>query len=220
MAHIPPLDIDQLDELKPVLAMSEATMGFVPNSVRTMAHMRQLPVAFSILFGTVMGGDTKALLENMLKIVPEQNAPEENLPPALLQLIAFSVSVSAGCRYCQAHTGHNSKSMSDEPDAQGEKLLQVLNYAEADCFSDAERAVVGLALAAGQVPNGAEKSHFDALQPHFSQRQITQIVAVISTFGFLNRWNDTVATALEEVPTSFGESQLQEAGWELGKHQS
>jgi hypothetical protein len=29
-----------------------------------------------------------------------------------------------------------------------------------------------------------------------------------------------VATALEEVPTSFGESQLQEAGWELGKHQS
>ena len=79
MAHIPPLDIDQLDELKPVLAMSEATMGFVPNSVRTMAHMRQLPVAFSILFGTIMGGDTKALLENMLKIVPEQNAPEENL---------------------------------------------------------------------------------------------------------------------------------------------
>jgi alkylhydroperoxidase family enzyme len=110
--------------------------------------------------------------------------------------------------------------MSDEPDAQGEKLLQVLNYAEADCFSEAERAVVGLALAAGQVPNGAEKSHFAALQPHFSQRQITQIVAVISTFGFLNRWNDTVATALEEVPTSFGESHLQEAGWELGKHQS
>ena len=220
MAYIPPLDIDQLDELKPVLAMSEATMGFVPNSVRTMAHMRQLPVAFSILFGTVMGADTKALLENMLKIVPEQNAPEENLPPALLQLIAFSVSVSAGCRYCQAHTGHNSKRMSDEPDAQGEKLLQVLNYAEADCFSEAERAAVGLALAAGQVPNGAGKSHFDALQPHFSQRQITQIVAVISSFGFLNRWNDTVATALEQVPTSFGESQLQEAGWELGKHQS
>lgn len=220
MAHIPPLDFDELEELKPVMAMSEATMGFVPNSMRTMAHMRQLPVAFSILFGTVMGGDTKALLENMLKVVPEQNTPEENLPPALLQLIAFTVSVSAGCIYCQAHTGHNSKRMSDEPDAQGEKLLHVLNYAEADCFSDAERAVVGLALAAGQVPNGAEQSHFDALKAHFSHRQIAQIVAVISTFGFLNRWNDTVATALEDVPIAFGESHLQETGWALGKHQS
>ena len=167
-----------------------------------------------------MGGDTKALLENMLKVVPEQNTPEENLPPALLQLIAFTVSVSAGCIYCQAHTGHNSKRMSDEPDAQGEKLLQVLNYAEADCFSDAERAVVGLALAAGQVPNGAEQSHFDALKAQFSHRQIAQIVAVISTFGFLNRWNDTVATALEDVPIAFGESHLQETGWALGKHQS
>lgn len=220
MAHIPPLDFDELEELKPVMAMSEATMGFVPNSMRTMAYMRQLPVAFSILFGTVMGGDTKALLENMLKVVPEQNTPEENLLPALLQLIAFTVSVSAGCIYCQAHTGHNSKRMSDEPDAQGEKLLQVLNYAEADCFSDAERAVVGLALAAGQVPNGAEQSHFDALKEHFSHRQIAQIVAVISTFGFLNRWNDTVATALEDVPIAFGESHLQETGWALGKHQS
>ena len=220
MAHIPPLDFDELEELKPVMAMSEATMGFVPNSMRTMAHMRQLPVAFSILFGTVMGGDTKALLENMLKVVPEQNTPEENLPPALLQLIAFTVSVSAGCIYCQAHTGHNSKRMSDEPDAQGEKLLHVLNYAEADCFSDAERAVVGLALAAGQVPNGAEQSHFDALKAYFSHRQIAQIVAVISTFGFLNRWNDTVATALEDVPIAFGESHLQETGWALGKHQS
>jgi alkylhydroperoxidase family enzyme len=220
VAHIPPLDFDELEELKPVMAMSEATMGFVPNSMRTMAHMRQLPVAFSILFGTVMGGDTKALLVNMLKAVPEQNTPEENLPPALLQLIAFTVSVSAGCIYCQAHTGHNSKRMSDEPDAQGEKLLQVLNYAEADCFSEAERAVVGLALAAGQVPNGAEQGHFDALKVHFSHRQIAQIVAVISTFGFLNRWNDTVATALEDVPIAFGESHLQETGWALGKHQS
>jgi len=96
----------------------------------------------------------------------------------------------------------------------------VLNYAEADCFSDAERAVVGLALAAGQVPNGAEQSHFDALKAHFSHRQIAQIVAVISTFGFLNRWNDTVATALEDVPIAFGESHLQETGWALGKHQS
>jgi alkylhydroperoxidase family enzyme len=220
MAHIPPLDTTELEELKPILAMSEASMGFVPNSMKTMAHMRQLPVAFSLLFGTVMGADTKQLIENMLQVVPEQNKSEENLPPALLQLIAFSVSVSAGCRYCQAHTGHNSVRISADPDAQNEKLLQILNYADADCFSASERAVIGLALAAGEVPNAAEKRHFDVLNEHFSQRQISQIVAVIATFGFLNRWNDTVATGLEEVPSRFGEDQLRGGGWEAGKHRS
>jgi hypothetical protein len=41
---------------------------------------------------------------------------------------------------------------------------------------------------------------------------------VISAFGFLNRWNDTVATALEELPTTFAERELSPAGWQLGKH--
>ena len=218
MAHLQPLQSPELDELNPVLAMAEATMGFVPNSTKTMAHMRQLPAAFSVLFGTVMGGDTKALLETMLKVVPAQNAPEENLPADLLQLVAYCVSLSAGCRYCQAHTGHNTQRMSATPDAQAIKRSQVLNYESADCFSDAERAVIALALAAGQVPNGATQEHFDGLKIHYTPRQIAQIVAVISAFGFLNRWNDTMATALEELPTDFAQRELSPGGWQLGKH--
>jgi len=219
MAHLPPLSTEELDELKPILAMSEATMGFVPNSVKTMAHMRQLPAAFSVLFGTVMGGDTKMLLENMAKVVPQKNAPEDNLPPDLLQLVAYCVSLSAGCRYCQAHTGHNTQRMSAAPDAQAVKRSQVLQYDTAECFSDAERAAIGVALAAGEVPNGATQAHFDALKEHYTARQITQIVAVISAFGFLNRWNDTMATALEDLPTDFAQRELSADGWQLGKHQ-
>ena len=158
MPHLPPVEMQDLDELKPILAMSEATMGFVPNSVRTMAHMRQLPAAFSVLFGTVMGADV-TLLETMIQVAPEQNAPEENLPADLLQLVAYCVSISAGCRYCQAHTGHNTERMSATPDAQAEKRSQVLNFERAACFSDAERAVVALALAAGEVPNRAAQAH-------------------------------------------------------------
>ena len=218
MAHLPPLDTEALEELKPILAMSEATMGFVPNSVKTMAHLRQLPAAFSVLFGTVMGGDTRQLLENMSKVVPQQNAPEDNLPADLLQLVAYCVSLSAGCRYCQAHTGHNTQRMSPAPDAQAEKRIQVLNYETAECFSAAERAAIGLALAAGQVPNGANQEHFDELKKHYSSRQIVQLVAVISAFGFLNRWNDTMATALEDLPTDFAQRELTPAGWQLGKH--
>ena len=149
MAHIPPLDMDGHPELQPVFATAAAAMGFVPNSTRTMAHMRQLPFVFSALFGTIMGGDAKAIFAGLQEVLPEQNAAEENLPAELLQLIAYCVSLSAGCRYCQAHTGHNTERVSGAPELQAERLAQVLNYETATCFSAAERAAIGLALAAG-----------------------------------------------------------------------
>ena len=218
MAHIEPLDTDQHPELAPIMAVAEAAMGFVPNSTRTMAHMGQLPFVFSALFGTVMGGDAKAILAGLLDVMPEQTDAHENLLPELLQLIAYCVSLSAGCRYCQAHTGHNSERRSGAPEQQGQRLTQVLNYETADCYSDAERAVIGLALAAGQVPNASDAQHFAQLQAHFSQRQQVQIVAMISLFGFLNRWNDTVATTLEPLPTDFAQQHLASNGWQVSKH--
>ena len=218
MAHIPPLDMDSHPELQPVFASAAAAMGFVPNSTRTMAHMRQLPFVFSALFATIMGGDAKAIVAGLQEVIPEQNAAEENLPAELLQLIAYCVSLSAGCRYCQAHTGHNTERVSGVPELQAERLAQVLNYETATCFSAAERAAIGLALAAGQVPNASDSEHFAQLRPHFSERQQVQIVAVISLFGFLNRWNDTLATTLEQAPIDFAEQTLAAGGWRLSKH--
>ena len=218
MAHISPLDMDGHPELQPVFATAAAAMGFVPNSTRTMAHMRQLPFVFSALFGTIMGGDAKAIFAGLQEVLPEQNAAQENLPAELLQLIAYCVSLSAGCRYCQAHTGHNTERVSGAPELQAERLAQVLNYETATCFSAAERAAIGLALAAGQVPNASGSEHFAQLRPHFSERQQVQIVAVISLFGFLNRWNDTLATTLEQAPIDFAKQTLADGGWSLSKH--
>jgi alkylhydroperoxidase family enzyme len=210
--------MDGHPELQPVFATAAAAMGFVPNSTRTMAHMRQLPFVFSALFGTIMGGDAKAIFAGLQEVLPEQNAAEENLPAELLQLIAYCVSLSAGCRYCQAHTGHNTERVSGAPELQAERLAQVLNYETATCFSAAERAAIGLALAAGQVPNASGSEHFAQLRPHFSERQQVQIVAVVSLFGFLNRWNDTLATTLEQAPIDFAKQTLADGGWSLSKH--
>jgi len=41
---------------------------------------------------------------------------------------------------------------------------------------------------------------------------------VIALFGFLNRWNDTMATPLEEEPIEAGEKFLAAHGWDAGKH--
>ena len=59
----------------------------------------------------------------------------------------------------------------------------------------------------------------NGLSKHFSERQVIEVVAVISLFGFLNRWNDTMATTLENFAESFAADQLASQGWDAGKHE-
>jgi hypothetical protein len=41
---------------------------------------------------------------------------------------------------------------------------------------------------------------------------------VIALFGYLNRWNDSMATSLEEGGLESGSQWLDSHGWERGKH--
>ncbi|MEM8766250.1 MAG: carboxymuconolactone decarboxylase family protein [Pseudomonadota bacterium] len=214
MPHVDPIARDAHPELAGIFSVAEGAMGFLPNSMLTMAHMPQLPVAFMMLTSVTFGADLKGLLAAFADAVPEQSAAEENLTPALVQLVAFASSLAAGCRYCQAHTSHNAHRAGEDQ----EKLGRILSYETDPAFSDAERAAIALALAAGAVPNEASREHFEALEQHFSQRQIVQLVGVIAMFGFLNRWNDTMATQLEEIPTAFAGEHLGAIDWQAGKH--
>jgi len=196
MAHIDPIaEEDWPEELKPIMAMTQAGMGFLPNSMPTMAHWPELLATFAPMAGTILRSGV--------------------LPIGLKQMIAAIVSGAAGCRYCQAHTTHGA-AHAGEVDA--EKIAAVWEYASSDLFDAAEKAALDLALAAGQVPNATTKAHFDALKLHYSQREIVEIVAVISLFGYLNRWNDTMATALEEQPTGFASDTFTSEQWDAGKH--
>jgi uncharacterized membrane protein len=60
--------------------------------------------------------------------------------------------------------------------------------------------------------------HFRALREHYDEDQIVEIAAVIALFGWLNRWNDALATTLEQAPLGFGEKHLSQHGWRAGKH--
>lgn len=215
MSHVQPVDRHAVDELEGVFATVEASMGFLPNSMLTMAHMPQLSMAFTMLASVVFGADLRDILKASASQVPERGPAEAGLSPALVQLIAFASSVASGCRYCQAHTSHSAHRLGEQED----KLANVLAYETHPAYSEAERAAVGLALAAGAVPNGVEAAHFEALRAHFDERQIVQIVAVIALFGYLNRWNDTMATLLEDDPRAFAERALDPLRWTPGKHQ-
>jgi len=214
MTLVTPRDPADIPELAPMLDGVKAAMGFIPNSMLTMAHMPQLPIAFSLLANVVFGGDLRAQLALLAPLAPAPDGGTQNLSPDLIQLVAFAVSLSSGCRYCQAHTSHGAHRRGVD-DA---KLAEILDYDQSPRYSSAERAALALAFAAGQVPNESKPEHFAALRAHYTERQSVQLVSVIALFGFLNRWNDTMATTLESEPYAFATATLGSVDWTVGKH--
>ena len=194
MTHITPKQREDVPDLAPMLQMVEASMGFLPTSMMTMAHWPELTQAFGGLGATILNGG--------------------ELDPGLKQMIAFAVSNAAGCRYCQAHTAKSAQKNA----VSAEKIQALFEFEHSDLFSDQEKAALRVAVHAGMVPNAVEAQHMAELSKYFSDKQAVEVVAVISLFGFLNRWNDTMATTLEDRPKSFAADQLAAHGWVAGKH--
>jgi alkylhydroperoxidase family enzyme len=113
-----------------------------------------------------------------------------------------------------AHTAEGSAKLGVEQ----KKLDEVWNYQTSPLYTPAERAALDVAVAAGCVPNAVTDETFAELRKHWDDEQVVEIVGVIALFGFLNRWNDTFATPLEEAPLHFGETHLADQGWDAGKH--
>ena len=195
MTRIQSAPAERLDEVSNELQLMGAAMGFEANSLKIMAHRPPILRGFMALAGSILGPDSK-------------------LDRGLRQMIAYITSAASGCRYCQAHTSHGAEVAGVDI----KKLESLWLFETSDLFDERERAALSLALAAGQVPNATTDEHFTALGRYFSDEEITEIVAVISLFGFLNRWNDTLATQLEEHPLSFAEAHLQSSGWNVGNH--
>ena len=167
----------------------ESFMGYLPNAYLSMAEQPALLSAFSGLAASIF--------------------QSEGIDIQTKQLIALASSLSSGCKYCQAHTSHGAEGAGVE----NEKIVDILNYVESTKYSDKEKAVLDLSFAAGKTPNQSTQKHFDNLKEHFSKKEIIDIVSVISLFGFLNRWNDTMGTSLEDVPDNFVENKLKPLGW-------
>ena len=85
-------------------------------------------------------------------------------------------------------------------------------------FSEAERAAFDFALAAASIPNAVTPEVGKALREHWDEGEIVEILGVISLFGYLNRWNDSMATSLESGAEEIGQMHLAGAGWSKGKH--
>jgi alkylhydroperoxidase family enzyme len=98
------------------------------------------------------------------------------------------------------------------------KLEAVWAYQSSPLYTEAERIALDFSIAAASVPNAVDDAMFEKMRRHWDDDQIVEITAVISLFGFMNRWNDTMATPLEQEPTQVGEKYLASHGWSPAKH--
>jgi len=193
MARVPPLAREQVADLEDTFVQIEQRMGFVPNSMLTMARRPGIARAFGGLAAAVRTG---------------------TVAPDLKEMVALVASTAAGCRYCQAHTASNSHASGSD----AEKIAHVWTYDTSALFSDAERAALRLAHHAALVPNAVTDADFADLRRHFDDDEVVEIVAIVALYGFLNRWNDTMATELEAHPHALADDLLRGTGWEPGKH--
>ncbi len=99
-----------------------------------------------------------------------------------------------------------------------EKLEKVWEFRSSPLFSEAERVALEFAIAAASQPNDVSDGLFARMKQHWNEGQIVEITALVSYFGFLNRWNDTMATPLEDHSVEKAEKHISAHGWSAGKH--
>jgi uncharacterized peroxidase-related enzyme len=195
MPRIAPRPQKTVPEIAELLEASKNRMGFLPNSQLIMAHRPEI-------------------LRGFVQLASAINGPGSTISPQLRNLVSQMASRAAGCGYCMAHTAHTAGRVGI-PDAKEDALWQ---YETSPLFSAAERAALRVAQGAAQAPNAVTDEDFAELKRHYSDAQIVDIVAVIALFGFLNRFNDTMATELESSPIEAGRRFLSQNGWTVGKH--
>ena len=186
MSRIEPRSLESLDSAtQAIIATGDQIMGFTSNDSLIMAHKPAMLKAMLGLVQAVYQAGTVSL--------------------DLKKLIAVMTSSAAGCQYCKTHTSYGAM----KEGIAAEKLAAIWEYASNPLFNDAERAALDVARTAAFSPNETTDENFADLKKYYSAGQIVEIVGVISLFGFLNRWNSTVATELEETPkTAVAESGL------------
>ena len=195
MPLVKPLSPESNSEVKKLAEFFNETLGFCPNSVLTMQIRPDIASSFINL--------NKAVMVN-----------KGSVSSALKRLIAWVSSNATGCRYCQAH----SIRAAERYEAGQEQLDNIWEYRTHPAFNESERAALDFALAASQIPNAVDENLQQRLRDNWNDGEIVEMLGVISLFGYLNRWNDTMGTSIEEGAVESAEKYLAKHGWNKGKH--
>ena len=195
MTRLAPLPQQDNSSLQTAFDSYRRTLGFVPNGVLIMQRRPKMVAALSQLAAAIWD-------------------KESTVDIGFKRLLAHMASRAHGCQYCMAHTAGAALRLGVD----AAKLEQLWDYQTSALFSPAERVAIDFAIAAGSVPNAVDDPLFARMKEFWTDDDIVEITGVIALFGFMNRWNDTMATPLEEEPAEVGEKYLAKRGWTGGKH--
>ena len=192
---VSPLDRNSTQQVKEMATFYDETLGFTPNSLFTMMHRPRIAKAFLEM--------NQAVMEN-----------KGSITSSMKREIAYLSSMTTGCRYCEAHAIRAAERYGSSK----ERLENIWEYKSNAAFSESDRAMFDLAIAASQVPNGVSEEIKARAKKFFSDGEIVEILGVVALFGYLNRWNDSMGTELENPAVKSAEKILGARGWEVGKH--
>lgn len=195
MSRLAALPAETAPDLQESFKRYQELLGYVPNSVLIMQRRPKLVRALAQLASSVW-----------------DPASEVNL--GFKRLVAYMASRTHGCNYSMAHAAEAAHRAGID-DA---RLEAVVDYRASPLFSEAERVALDFAVAAASQPNAVTDELFERLKKHWTDGQIVELAGAVAINGFLNRWNDTMAPALEHEPIEFGEKHLTRHGWRVGKH--
>ena len=195
MPLVKPLSPESNPDVSKLAEFFNETLGFCPNSVLTMQIRPEIARSFINLNMAVMTNHGR-------------------ITSAFKRIIAWVSSNAAGCKYCQAHAIRAAERYG----AEQEQLDNIWEYRTHKSFNEAERAALDFTLAASQIPNAVDDEIQQRLHKYWDDGEIIEILAVVSLFGYLNRWNDSMATSIENGAIKSAEKYLAKSGWNKGKH--
>ena len=177
MSRINPAERSELStEIQALMDQSETMMGFIPNDALIMAKNPELLQSVSQLVNTIYSF--------------------RNISEEIRSLVGLMASQASGCHYCIAHTSNSAL----EKNIPIEKVKKIWEFENSECFSKSEKAALRIALNAAQTPNLISDEDYNQFKKYFDENQQIEILAIISLFGFLNRWNSSLMTEIESLP--------------------
>ena len=195
MTLVKPLSPESNPDVSKLAEFFNETLGFCPNSVLTMQIRPEIARSFINLNMAVMTNHGR-------------------VTSAFKRIIAWVSSNAAGCNYCQAHAIRAAERYG----AEQEQLDNIWEYRTHESFNEAERTALDFSLAASQLPNAVDEELQQRMHKYWDDGEIVEILAVVSLFGYLNRWNDSMGTSIENGATESAEKYLAKSGWNKGKH--
>jgi len=195
MPLVRPLSPESNPDVSKLAEFFNETLGFCPNSVLTMQIRPEIARSFINLNMAVMTNHGR-------------------VTSAFKRIIAWVSSNAAGCNYCQAHAIRAAERYG----AEQEQLDNIWEYRTHESFNEAERTALDFSLAASQLPNAVDEELQQRMHKYWDDGEIVEILAVVSLFGYLNRWNDSMGTSIENRATESADKYLAKSGWNKGKH--